>query len=386
MTPEPGSTPSFEVAIAGGGVAALEAALALRDLAGERLGMKLIAPNSEFVYRPMTVVEPFSFGTARRYPLHEVASDLDLELIEDAAARVDPDARVLHTTSGASFGFDALVLGLGARPLIRYEHAVTIDDRRLDEQLHGLVRDVEDGYVKRLAFIIPPRMAWPLAIYELALMTSTRAYEMNVEVEITILTPEDAPLAVFGQHASRAVGELLADNAVTVLCSSYCEVPQSGLIEISPGDRRLEVDRVVALPELEGPALDGLPEAPDGFIPIDLHCQVRDTARVYAAGDATDFPIKQGGIASQMADTAAQAIAALAGAPVQLQPFDPTIHGILLTGGKPRYLNGFLTGGRGFSCELTDEPTFSPPTKISAKYLSPYLLERDRSGRPSQSP
>ena len=80
----------------------------------------------------------------------------------------------------------------------RYEHAITIDDRKLDETMHGLVQDVEEGYVKSVAFISPGRMAWPFPLYELALMTAGRAYDMNVEVDITIVTPEDAPLAIFG--------------------------------------------------------------------------------------------------------------------------------------------------------------------------------------------
>ncbi len=99
---------------------------------------------------------------------------------------------------------------------------------------------------------------------------------------------------------------------------------------------------------------------------------------VYAAGDATDFAIKHGGIAAQQADVAAQAIAALAGVAEEPEPFRPDIHGILLTGGKPRYLSAHITGGHGSSSEITETPTWSPPTKIIAKYLAPYLDERDR--------
>lgn len=44
---EPG-TPRFRVLIAGGGVAALEALLALRELAGDRVAPMLFAPDPEF--------------------------------------------------------------------------------------------------------------------------------------------------------------------------------------------------------------------------------------------------------------------------------------------------------------------------------------------------
>jgi sulfide:quinone oxidoreductase len=371
---------SFEVVIVGGGVAGLEGALALRNLAGDRVSLKLMAPSPDFVYRPMTVREPFSWAVAERYPLPEIAPDIGAELVKDALVRVDPGAQVVHGESGSELRYDALLLGLGAKIRARYEHAVTLNDARLDELLHGLIQDVEGGYVNRLGFVVPPRMAWPLPVYELALMTSRRAYDMNVEVAATIVTPEDAPLAVFGQGVSQAVAELLADRGIEVIVSAYCEVPRTGVIEISPGERTLEVDRVVALPELDGPAVPGLPHTSDGFLPVDDHCRVRDTERVYAAGDAVDFAVKHGGIAAQQADTAAQAIAALAGAPVDPQPFRPSIHGVLLTGEEPRYLSAEITGGRGLRSELTDEPTWSPPTKISARYLAPYLEQLGRAG------
>ncbi len=371
------SEPPFRVVIAGGGVAALEAALALRELAGDRVSLQIVAPNAEFAYRPMTVREPFAYASAQRYPLADIARDVGAELITDELSWVEPDKRVAHTAQGLELDYDALVLGLGARPRPPFSHVVTIDDRRMDELLHGIIQDVEGGYIHSLAFIAPARMAWPFPIYELALMTAQRAYDMNVSVTITVVTPEDAPLAIFGDTASHAVGELLANAGITTITSAYVQVAEAGKVSIHPGDRTLEADRVIALPELFGPSVRGLPVAEHGFIPVDPHCQVRGVERVYAAGDATDFAIKQGGIASQQADAAAQAIAALAGADVTPKPFHPEIRGILLTGREPRYLTARITGGQGFSSQITDQPTWTPPTKIVAAYLAPYLERRD---------
>lgn len=378
MSTDPATSAPFEVLIAGGGVAALEAALALRDLAADLVTVKLIAASPDFAYRPASVQEPFSFGGAQRYPLGEIARGIGVELVEDTLESVDPAARAVHTGSGSEHRYDALLLALGARARARYKHATTIDDRRLDEQLHGLIQDLEGGYVKRLAFVVPPRMAWPLPIYELALMSATRAYEMNVEVAITVLTPEEAPLAVFGTGASQGIGELLSERRIEVVTSAYCEIPRAGQIEVTPGGRRIEADRIVALPELDGPAIAGLPEAEHGFIPIDPHCRVSGLEREYAAGDATDFAVKHGGIAAHQADIAAESIAAAAGAPVTPQELHPSVQGVLLTGAKPRYLRAHITDGHGFSSEMSDEPSSGPTGKISAKYLAPYLEERDR--------
>jgi sulfide:quinone oxidoreductase len=220
-------------------------------------------------------------------------------------------------------------------------------------------------------------MAWPMPLYELALMTAARAYDMNVELATTIVTPEDSPLAIFGLTASSAVGELLQQAKINLITSGYVEVPRTGELVINPGDQHLKVDRVVALPELYGPDIRGVALSEHGFLRVDEHCRLLEDEHIYAAGDATEFAVKHGGIASQQADTVAQAIAARAGAELSPQPFHPIIRGMLLTGDKPRYLTARITGGAGFSSEISDEPTWSPPSKIASKYLAPYLDSLD---------
>jgi sulfide:quinone oxidoreductase len=378
MTPASSHPDKLRVIVAGGGVAALETVLALADLAPERTDVTVLAPNSELVYRPMTVREPFAYGPASRYPLAPIVTDAGAKLLADELVWVDPASQTIHTRSDEPISYDALMLGLGAKATKRYTHALTIDDRRMDETLHGLIQDVEGGYVRSLAFVSPGRMAWPLPLYELALMTAGRAYDMGVELSVTIATPEDAPLAIFGAAVSDAVSERLQKAGIQVMSSAYVEVPAQGEVVINPGDRRLRVDRVIALPELYGPSVRGIPLGEHGFIRINPHGQVLDAGPIYAAGDATEFAVKYGGIASQQADIAAQAIAALAGAAITPEQFNPVIHGMLLTDGKPLYLTAQITGGQGFSSEIGDAPTWSPASKIAAKYLAPCLAEYDR--------
>ncbi len=382
MTTDTSHPEKLRVLVAGGGVAALETALALGELAGERTEVRVIAPNTELFYRPLAVREPFAYGPARRYPLAQIVGDAGATLIGGTLAWVDPAGQIVHTEAGEQLAYDALVLALGAKAHPRYEHALTIDDRRLDETFGGLLRDIEGGYVHSLAFVAPGRMPWQLPIYELALMTAARAYDMNVELAVTIVTPEDSPLAIFGAAASGAVSEQLERAHIQTIPSAYAEVPHPGEVVINPGDRRIQVDRVIALPELYGPSISGIPLVEHGFIRVDPYGQVPDVGPIYAAGDALDFPIKHGGISSQQADTVALSIAALAGAPVTPEPFHPVIHGMLLTGGKPLYLTAHITGGHGFSSEVGDTPTWSPPAKIAARYLAPCLDAYDRERTP----
>jgi sulfide:quinone oxidoreductase len=371
----------LRVVIVGGGVAALESALALAQLAPERTDLTLIAPNPEFVYRPMTVREPFGHGAAARYSLQRIANDAGARLLADELDWIDPERQSIQTKAGETVQYDVLVLALGAHAHTRYKHAVTIDDRHMDETLHGLIQDVEGGYIHSLAFVASDRMAWPLPLYELALMTAGRASDMGVELSTAIVTPEDSPLAIFGSAASTAVEELLGKAHIQTINTPHVEVPSSGEVAIASGERHLRVDRVIALPELYGPPVRGIPLGEHGFIRVDAHGRVPGVAHVYAAGDATDFPVKYGGIAAQQADAVAQSIAALAGAEVTAELFDPVIHGMLLTDGEPVYLTAEIVGERGFNSKVGDTPTWSPPRKIVARYLAPYLDGLDHPAR-----
>jgi sulfide:quinone oxidoreductase len=372
-------TPPVRTLIAGGGVAALEAALALRELAPGLVRTTLLAPEPEFVYRPMRVREPFGYSLAQRYSLEQISREIEVELVQDAFKWLDPERSCVHTEGGRALGYDALLIALGARRVPAFRHALTIDDRCLDEQLHGLIQDLEGGYVSSIAFVAPSPMAWPLPIYELALMTAGRAYGMGIDVSITVATPEDQPLAVFGADVSAAVRRALDRRAVTTIGSAHCTISSPGVVSIHPGSRTLRVDRVVALPQLHGPGADGVPgRARAGFIPVDAYCRVPGLERVWAAGDATDFAIKHGGIAAQQADVAAQGIAALAGAGAPPDPFRPELHAVLLGAEKPLYLSAHVTGGHGSSSRISEAPTWSPSRKIAARYLAPYLESRDR--------
>jgi hypothetical protein len=53
---------------------------------------------------------------------------------------------------------------------------------------------------------------------------------------------------------------------------------------------------------------------------------------------------------------------------------------MLLTGGAPLYLSARVSGGRGLNSHAGEEPTWSPATKIAARYLAPYLEGRASGG------
>jgi sulfide:quinone oxidoreductase len=365
------------VLIAGGGVAALETMMALRALAGDRVQITLLAPEREFRYRPMAVAEPFTIAHARHVDLAAIAADFGAELVRGRLAAVEPGDKRVVTRSGERIGYEALVIACGTQLRPAFDGATTIDDRSLGGALRGLVQDVEDGYTRDIAFVAPAQAFWPLPLYELALLTAHRAYDMNIDVDISIVSPESAPLALFGSGISNELSKLLRAAGVTFRGSSFAQLAH-GELTLQPSGLRLRPSRVVALPLLEGTQITGVPTDPHGFIAVTDLGAVRGLDGVYAAGDVTSYPIKHGGIAAQQADVVAAGIAARAGAAIEPQPLRPVIRGVLLTGDTTRFLEAELAGDGGFTSTVSDICPWDPPAKIVARHLGPYLAQKDR--------
>lgn len=360
----------LRVLVAGGGVAALEATLALRALAEDRVSVELIAPDADFVYRPLAVVEPFRLGEVRRYPLHRLIQSAGAELRTGRVTSVDPDRRLLSTDDGAERAYDALLIALGARPRQAVPKALTFRGPQDVPALEELLDAAVAGQVQRLIFALPAGVFWPLPLYELALLTGEFLTDRGTRgVEIVLVTPEEAPLALFGIEASAAVGELLDLRGIVLHTRTTPVSFEERRLRVVP-DSLIDADRVVALAALEGPGLPGIPHDHSGFIPTDRHGRVPGLEGIYAAGDATQFPIKQGGIAAQQADAAAAAIAEHAGAPVSAEPFRPVLRGLLLTGMVPRYLRREVHTG---ASSVDTQPLWWPPAKIVGRYLAPFL-------------
>jgi sulfide:quinone oxidoreductase len=370
---------SRQVVVVGGGVAGLEALMALHDLAGERAELTLVAPGTDFVYKPLLVEEPFDLGPAERHALAPLADELGARLVHKAATRVAPAEHSLELGDGTRLDYDFLVVCVGGRYRPALQGARTFpspEPFRIDELLRA------GKGPRRIAFVVPSGITWPLPIYELALMAQRRALELRLsDVRLTIVTPEQSPLAIFGPAASDGVAKLLAVRGIEVETGASARAVEGGKLLMTPGDRRLEVAEVVALPAMDGPAFTGLPTDEHGFIPIDEHARVEGVEDVYAAGDGTNFPIKQGGLGTQQADAAAAHIAHRLGAAIEVEPFHPVLRGKLLTGDESLHLRADVTGGAGAE-EASLDCLWWPPHKISGRYLAPFLYHGEVHAEP----
>ena len=102
------------VVVAGGGVAALEAILALRALAGRRPEIVQLAPQTEFAPPAPSVAKPFGFGMPAPLSLDRFAADHGVDLRRGALRRVDTGARAAMPIGGEPIAYDHLLIAVGA--------------------------------------------------------------------------------------------------------------------------------------------------------------------------------------------------------------------------------------------------------------------------------
>jgi sulfide:quinone oxidoreductase len=362
------------VLIAGGSVAGIEMALALRELAGDRVEIEIRDPREEFVYKPFSVGAPFGAARVSRYVLPDLAERCGASFELDSIASVDGDRRRAFTHDGEEVPYDYLVVACGARLLPGVPGACTfwgVDD---EGGIVKVVRQLRANELRALVFTMPGGCTWGLPLYELALFAAAQMARSDLhDTRLTIVTPEDGPLQLFGTRAGEQMEELLAERGVELVTGAHPVKCEAGCLHLAPG-RDVEADAVVSLPRMEGRRIAGIPHDSDGFIAVDEHCRVRGMERTFAAGDVTNFPVKQGGIATQEADAAAAMLASEIGGDVEPRPFDPVLRGVLWTGEDPRYLYGRLTGGHGETSTLSEQPPWPPQEgKILGRYLTPFL-------------
>jgi sulfide:quinone oxidoreductase len=368
------------IVICGGGFAAIEAMLALRELCGDRAHITLASPRPTFDYRPAATLESFTDVPPLHYDLRTMAEEVGATYRRDAVAAIAPAARRIRLASFKQLGYDALVLAIGASPRASIPGSITFRDQRDVPHIRRVLTDMDSGEVERLVFAVSRGVSWPLPLYELALMAVARADAAGRDVDVTIVTPERAPLEALGDHASLLVGRLLRSRGVRFLGR---QVPTgvdrtSGLDVL--GGPSVPADRVISVPALTGRRITGLPASWNAFVPVDADGRVGSLDRVYAAGDMTTYPLKHGGLATQQADTIAHAVAVTLGRSATPCPARPRTLDIRLIGGeRPLALAIEVDDlGRPGHAELVDDDATRTPAigKVVAERLSHYLRDR----------
>ena len=362
-------TEPLNVLIAGAGVGALETALALDELAGDRVSITLVGPDPYLHYRALAVHSPFDGRPVQRFSIGAIAADRGWTVLRDAVTRVDASARQVLTEAYGAVRYDTLVVATGAAASELLPGAVPFRGPQDVERFGHVLAALGRGEIRHLAFVVPSGVAWALPAYELALQTARFIDENALQARVALITRERSPLAAFGATAGAAVAELLTDAGVDVRAGVHADHAIGGRLDVGISGSVL-ADRVVSMPILRGPFIPGLPCDADGFLVVDEYGRVADVASVYAVGDVCARGYKQGGLAAEQADAVASSLASLAGAAVTPVAYRPVLRGVLVTGGDPLYL---LHDPDAHESVASTRPLWTPPHKIFGLRLAPYL-------------
>jgi sulfide:quinone oxidoreductase len=366
---------SAQVIIVGGGFAALEAAIALRALAQTRVRLRLVSPSTSFIYRPAATWEPLTEPRPSRYDLGKIAADLGATHHCSTLEAVAPGEQWVRLKTGTKLDYDYLVLAVGARSTTAIPGALTFRDQRDLSRLKLVLKQLAAGAIRRVVFAVPSHNTWSLPVYELAFMSEAYAAKQGANSEIAICTPERAPLAIFGPHGSQLVAGLLRERGITFIGGATPHsVRRDGSLALQ-FDAPIAADRVVALPELQGRRIAGIPSNWSGFVATDSMGRVEGLADVFAAGDVTTYPIKQGGLATQQADRVAHTIAAERGAPVKELRWTGVLRARLVHGEGAVVLRTEVDAlGQPIGTTVDhEELRHAPDLKVFGQYLTPYL-------------
>jgi sulfide:quinone oxidoreductase len=363
------------VCVVGAGTAGLEGLLSARAALGPEAQLRLIAPDREFRYRPMSAGSLFIPAEERGVAIAELAAQAGADWVADRAVAVSEADREVLTRDGDTFGFDYLLLALGGRSrrTLRQGHVWErgSDPGFLDEIIAGIAA----GELQSVAIVAPRGVRWPLPAYELALVLAWTA--AGTEARVTLITAEEHPLAALGPDATDTViGELEAAGVETITGAEPIDelghdrespdptrlvlVPEqpadlTGSLVGKPSDparvrmgagSRAEFDRLISLPTLQGPDLAGVATDAAGFIEVDDGLRVCGSERVWAAGSCIAAALEHSALAAGQADAAIAAIAHVAGIGLTGASGAPELTGMLLTGQREQWLEENPAGTR----------------------------------------
>ena len=311
-------------------------------------------------------------GSARRGTTRSprCAASAAPEFVRDSVSSVDTDARTVTLGRGELLGYDILILAVGANAYPAFEHGATFDREQAPDDFDEVLSATRGGLAPRVAIVAPEGATWTLPAYELAMLTRYGFPKSDV----TVVSYERTPLEAFGAVASAGVAEILTSAGVAFRGGTGAEVVTPTALRL--GWEWFEAERIVSLPLLRGPHIPGVPADAHGFICVDEYSRVAGLDDVYAAGDGTILPVKQGGLASQQADAAVLHIAARLGGAMTPRPLTPVLRGLLLTPRGPRFLRAELSDTERTSA-ISAEPLWWPPSKIASRWLAPHLERVD---------
>jgi sulfide:quinone oxidoreductase len=324
------------IVIVGGGFAGLESAFLLRKKLRDRARITLVSDKPNFLFKPNTIYIPFGGKLdPLLIPLTQPTGKRDIELLTGSVTGVDPDARRIDL-DGRSLDYDFLVLATGAGMALAeipglQTYAETIwtpnEMASLGRKLTAAIANARQGEQQTILFTVPPGNKCAGPLYEIVLMTDTylRRHKVRNRFELAWATYERTFIQAFGPKLHEVIVAEFAERGISGHTTWALDHVSERTAHYTNGQTN-SFDLLVAFPPyVAATRYDGLPQDERGFLKTELASRrVTGQERIYAPGDAGDFPVKQAFLAFLQADATAEAIAAeVETHRAAAQPFDP---------------------------------------------------------------
>lgn len=306
--------------VVGGGLAGLESALYLKARLGDQVAVTLISDQPRFVYRPFLTYVTFGLDPDHIHlDLKMIADQQDFRLLLGRVDHVDPARRLVQFGS-QSVAYDSLILATGAAaveeaiPGLRRGYTVWSEKEMLAlrDRLGSAVESPPDSVLTRVVFLVPPGALWTGPIYELALMTATWLTWVGARdsFDLHILTPELRHVEALGEKVHDQLAESLIVRGIRATLGARATAVKRDTVRLGDGEE-VPFDLLINAAVYHGAGLkNDLPVDEKGFYRTRTNTrQIVSDDQIYAVGDGSDYPVKQGFLALLQADAAGEHIA-----------------------------------------------------------------------------
>ncbi len=289
-----------KVLILGGGTGGVVVANRLAKAIGKTNDITLIDKDEKLVFNPSLLwIIP---GSRKRDQIQRPLSNLQkkgINFVNASVENIDFDKKTV-STSGETFGYDYLVITLGATlypdKLLGFsENAHDIYDLDGVEKFTSALDKLETGRVVVLISSMPFKC--PAAPYEAAFFINEQIKKHNKKIEVDLVTPEPAPMGVAGEIVSNSVISMLQNQDI-----GYHTLHQAASIDSKPKQISFKENNPISYDLIAGIPPHGLPAALDnapilgesGWVSVDPYTMETNYERVFALGDVTDIPLTLG--------------------------------------------------------------------------------------------
>ncbi len=311
-----------KILVLGGGFGGLETSFYLRMYLSDQVKVTLVSDRDCFIFRPNSIYVPFGLDPEKlKIGLQKPLKRKNITLVKAKVQEINVAGKIVHA-DGLKLPYDFLVIATGAevRPeevpgLKENAHNIwTTDDMlKLRASFENLRERARAGRQQKVLFLIPPNNKCSGPLYEMVFMLETWLHRNGVrkQVDITWTTFEETYIQVFGPRLHEIVVQEFEQRGVIGYNKYTVEKVDKNEVVYHNG-QHLPFDLLISFPPYVASTLfSSLPVDDRGFITTNLTTrQVADHSEIYAVGDASDFPVKQGFLAFTQSDAAAEHLAA----------------------------------------------------------------------------